>query len=276
METERKTRQLISGPTVRPCHGAARVEQAPRSLICPCGSDWKFACVAPDFSVSPAKHQRECGGLCTQHAAQSDTTDPLPVTLCCSSFLCSTLAVSSWACWRGTSSLRANSARCSQAPTTPRGPGRDLSRWMCQSNSYNSFFFFLQKKKEEVRSWCREVFSVWNIPTFLQCGVGGSFCHSRQAVDVQWSRLTAEQKPPLFPSPPLWTHSLFKHLYPTWFALAATKERGREPFFLLCSSNDDNIHCGYATITHRQTANRQSIMSSVGFLLNLCTINLRN
>lgn len=59
------------------------------------------------------------------------------VTLCCSSFLWRTLAVSSWACWMGMSSLRAISALWSQAPITPRGPGRDLSRWMCQSSSCN-------------------------------------------------------------------------------------------------------------------------------------------
>lgn len=63
------------------------------------------------------------------------------VTLCCSSFLCRTLAVSSGACWIGKSSLRAISPLWSQAPITPRGPGRDLSRWRCQSSSCNWHLF---------------------------------------------------------------------------------------------------------------------------------------
>ncbi len=74
----------------------------------------------------------------------------LAPTLCCSSFLWMMLAVSSWACWMGISSLRESSARCSQAPITPRGPGRDLSRWMCQSKSCASHTKASQISKGEI------------------------------------------------------------------------------------------------------------------------------
>lgn len=98
-------------------------------------------------------------------------------------------------------------------------------------------------------------------------GTGERFCHFRQAVDVQWSRLTEEQKAPVFLQPPhhsLSTRSLFKHLHPTRCSLAAATEE-REPLFYC-------LNCGCAFYT--QTGNLSN--SAVGLFLNLCTMNLYN
>lgn len=132
------------GLTVLPCPGAVQVEQVPRWPTCPCGSAQKSACVIPGFLRSPENIKTQpCSYWqwtvvvinIEQHDCSKCTEKSWCLTLCCSSFLWRTLAVSSWTSWRGMSSLRAISARWSQAPITPRGPGRDLSRWMCQSSS---------------------------------------------------------------------------------------------------------------------------------------------
>ena len=122
--------------------------QVPRWLICPCGSAGRSACVIPGFLTLPVKTNTK--NILTFAATYTALTWRIVIlghwkscclTLCCSSFLWRTLAVSSWARWRGISSLRAISALWSQAPITPRGTGRDLSRWMCQSSSCNWHVF---------------------------------------------------------------------------------------------------------------------------------------
>lgn len=165
---------------------------------------WKGClCDSRFFNISCTKYTKteQCPNwLCFITQQLNDTPEGPSGTLCCSSFLCRTLAVSSWACWMAMSSLRAISALWSQAPITPRGPGKDLSRWICQSSSCN-WHTFKEKKKNTLPKSTEEDTLIQTCPhVHKDFGYKGVLCGSRQAVDVDSLMNRAASVPVLLPS----------------------------------------------------------------------------